>query len=190
MPPFQRRLSSLLQALELSCTGAGVSPPMVVPRRQRWRRWQQGWRARRRQDEQPRLLLLAEGVVSAKWGREGVSPRESRRGSLPRSAKLLGSQRVSERQGARAGVLQQAGPPASPARGSAAPGQALLATVQHRRAAETDSSPRPGAPTYCIAVVLNWTALRDRAFSPTASPRCWTGQLLEQERPPTASPWC
>lgn len=72
--------------------------------------------------------------------------------------------------------MQQAGPPASPARGRAAPGQsapsysiaALLkrqlsrvrsSHLLHRRGAELDSSPRPGALTYSIAAVLDWTAL-------------------------------
>ena len=63
---------------------------MVVPRQRQLQ--QQGGQARRRrrQDEQRRrLLLLVAVVVLAKWGREGVSPRESRRVSLPLSAKLL-----------------------------------------------------------------------------------------------------
>ena len=63
---------------------------MVLPRQRQ--RQQQGGQARRRrrQDEQRRrLLLLVAVVVLAKWGREGVSPGESRRVSLPLSAKLL-----------------------------------------------------------------------------------------------------
>lgn len=35
------------------------------------------------------VIVVGGGVVLAKWGREGVSPGESRRVSLPLSAKLL-----------------------------------------------------------------------------------------------------
>ena len=112
---------------------------MVLPRQRQ--RQQQGGQARRRrrrrQDEQRRrLLLLVVVVVLAKWGREGVSPGESRRVSLPLSAKLLET-------GVPASCCRMGRPPAPPphSRPARPPEEALPPTALPG-GAELDSSLR------------------------------------------------
>ena len=112
---------------------------MVLPRQ--LQRQQQGGQARRRrrrrQDEQRRrLLLLVAVVVLAKWGREGVPPGESRRVSLPLSAKLLET-------GVPASCCRMGRPPAPPPHSRPArPREEALPPTALPGGAELDSSLR------------------------------------------------
>lgn len=82
------------------------------------------------------VIVVGGGVVLAKWGREGVSPGESRRVSLPLSAKLLETREP-------ASCCRMGRPPAGPPPNSlpAGPAEALPPTALPG-GAELDSSLR------------------------------------------------
>jgi hypothetical protein len=160
---FQTRLPSLLQALDLSCTGAGVSPSMAL--------------APAAVAAAAAAAAAVAAVVAVAAGRAGGGRTSSGggscwrrgecwrsgggRGFLPENRVEAGfpppspqSSRARERASESASVLLQDGPPASPAPLGfrAAPGQpGARSHLLHHRGAEVDSSRRRRPPLLSLA---------------------------------------